>query len=1037
MSFLDGLYQDRKRLADVLADEEYSGIREIVEELYPDKAHFLYELLQNAEDTRASKVTFTLDQTKLTFEHDGLPFSEDDVRAITNIGRGSKRNSNDKIGRFGVGFKAVFAYTESPFVWSPSFSFRIDSLVLPKAIAGLSSPNTRFEFPFNNPKKPARTAHREILAGLRGLQESSLLFLRHLECVEWRTEAGLGGRIERVRHSDHHFEMWKEAGDGSASHRHYLKFEQPVRELPGRHVGIAFDLDYLPNVSEYDLRVPLHEQMRIVDSNPGQVFVFFPAEKEVSGLQFHLQAPFVPELSRASIKDTPANDTLFVQLAELTAASLHEVHEMGLLSLEFLGILPNANDSLPAKYEQIRSAVIEEMNAQALTPTHLKGHAPARLLLQAPGTFKGLVGDAELGTFWSSELGQVQWAAGAVRNSRPERFLSSLEIDDWDVADFVGNLAEVLGSPAKHSPVEPVEAWLKTRTPEWFRKFYALLNREYLNGPSAPSWERGRRLKNLQGLRLVRTTRGDMVKSDEAYFGVSGVDRSLEFPQVEPLTYTGKARDAADQQAAYELLQKIGVKELGQVEQMKVYLQANYGSRLHPQIDDIERLMQFLDAHPEQAALLKDYRILASGDGRSLEWARPQDMILAAPLLQTGLEFFFAEEIREQTRYVVSSRYLQLKGKLPKFLQFCRAVGVQTELVIRKVPLQKNPHYARMVAAAQGGWTDLGVSEDYYIFDLERLLKRPTVAAAQLIWNTMSANKDRSVLEARYRKNSRYDLQTAPSRLVGQLAEAHWVPQGNGKFVRPSQAVPDRLPEGFPYDSGAAWLKAIGFGRQASQEQAKQQEQQKMAQQLGFSNADDLQFARKIAQLSKKDREWVERELAARERKRTPFPEHEPSNPTRRGERVEEEAKSAPGKETDIRPRSVPVNRADVRSRTRQYLIQQYTVDGELFCQVCQEPMPFKLQDGEPYLEATQLLPDDADIQYQNYLSLCPNHAAMFKHANASRDILHELVTECKSLAFPLSLAGRELEVRFTRTHILDLKSILQQKSKEKKAVST
>ena len=30
----------------------------------------------------------------------------------------------DKIGRFGVGFKAVFAYSETPHIWSPTFSFQ-------------------------------------------------------------------------------------------------------------------------------------------------------------------------------------------------------------------------------------------------------------------------------------------------------------------------------------------------------------------------------------------------------------------------------------------------------------------------------------------------------------------------------------------------------------------------------------------------------------------------------------------------------------------------------------------------------------------------------------------------------------------------------------------------------------------------------------------------------------------------------------------------------------------------------------------------
>lgn len=91
MSFLDEVRLKRKKLADVLSDDDYSGIRDIVEELYPDKAHFIYELLQNAEDTGATEVSFELTEQKLIFEHNGRPFSEDDVWGITNIGKGTKK----------------------------------------------------------------------------------------------------------------------------------------------------------------------------------------------------------------------------------------------------------------------------------------------------------------------------------------------------------------------------------------------------------------------------------------------------------------------------------------------------------------------------------------------------------------------------------------------------------------------------------------------------------------------------------------------------------------------------------------------------------------------------------------------------------------------------------------------------------------------------------------------------------------------------------------------------------------------------------
>ena len=38
---------------------------------YPDPAHFIYELLQNAEDMEATEVSFKLFPDKLIFEHNG------------------------------------------------------------------------------------------------------------------------------------------------------------------------------------------------------------------------------------------------------------------------------------------------------------------------------------------------------------------------------------------------------------------------------------------------------------------------------------------------------------------------------------------------------------------------------------------------------------------------------------------------------------------------------------------------------------------------------------------------------------------------------------------------------------------------------------------------------------------------------------------------------------------------------------------------------------------------------------------------------
>jgi hypothetical protein len=108
-------------------------------------------------------------------------------------------------------------------------------------------------------------------------------------------------------------------------------------------------------------RNQLSQQLKIAPV-PGQVAVFFPAGKETSGLRFHLHASFVPELSRASIKETTANKPLFEQLATLAASSLHKIRDLGMLPTEFLAVLPNPQDELGARYFGIRDAICRAMN---------------------------------------------------------------------------------------------------------------------------------------------------------------------------------------------------------------------------------------------------------------------------------------------------------------------------------------------------------------------------------------------------------------------------------------------------------------------------------------------------------------------------------------------------------------------------------------------------------------------------------------------------------------------------------------------------
>lgn len=132
---------DRKvRDAETFNHEDYQGVKTSVVDKYPESAHFVYELLQNADDVFATYAEFMLFDDGLIFKHNGtVPFSVSDegkkplghINSITSIGNSSKRNHYNKIGKFGVGFKSVFTYTDTPEIYDDKFWFRIENLIVP------------------------------------------------------------------------------------------------------------------------------------------------------------------------------------------------------------------------------------------------------------------------------------------------------------------------------------------------------------------------------------------------------------------------------------------------------------------------------------------------------------------------------------------------------------------------------------------------------------------------------------------------------------------------------------------------------------------------------------------------------------------------------------------------------------------------------------------------------------------------------------------------------------------------------------------
>ncbi|MCY3992497.1 MAG: DUF3883 domain-containing protein [Caldilineaceae bacterium] len=97
----------------------------VLPRIFPEGTVALYELLQNAADSGASRAAFRLDSDTLLFLHDGYPFTENDVDAISFVNSSTKPVGT--IGFMGIGFKAAFEISDQPEIQSPPFCFCFDS----------------------------------------------------------------------------------------------------------------------------------------------------------------------------------------------------------------------------------------------------------------------------------------------------------------------------------------------------------------------------------------------------------------------------------------------------------------------------------------------------------------------------------------------------------------------------------------------------------------------------------------------------------------------------------------------------------------------------------------------------------------------------------------------------------------------------------------------------------------------------------------------------------------------------------------------
>jgi hypothetical protein len=1040
MNCIEKLAADRQEFLNSL--KKNKGINlDIFDDFYPDEAHFIYELLQNAEDAGATEVYFELTPHQCNFEHDGSKhFDCDDIDSITGVNSSSKKDEIDKIGKFGVGFKAVFAYTTTPTIYSRDFSFRIEERFLPKPIAPRPSlgGRTRFEFPFDNPKKNVKAAFSEVKAGLEQLSETTLLFLNNLRYINWRI-GDQEGAVLREEHSASHVEVLKQVDGKEVLSSHWLRFAAPVQNVDKftapvegverQKVAVAFELTFLGDATSFDGKKPLAKQLKIVPAERGKVAVFFPAEKETSGLRFHIHAPLITELSRASITSSPENRPLFEQLAIVSASSLHEIKALGLLTGEFLSVLPNNDDTLPERYALIRKAVLDEMRTASLVPTYGGGFAPAARLCQARASLKALLSSEDL-AFVTGRNDQPEWSISATqKNSNQDRLLASLSIQNWDadkLKDFFETKARKKNGMWDECELnQNVITWLSTKPNDWLQSLYSLLNKHCEDQDDYGN------LKYVYFLRLASQNWGT---GSLAYFQTGPFSADDPHHRVDGRILT-EGTKKTQQQDARRFLERLGVREPNENDELVLRLGARYGDKSTPPSDkdyvtDLKRMMVFLEKNPSQKDTFTSYRIFKV-TSLSSQWAKASNVYLDEPFARTELNRLYALTVdQKHKRWPLDPWYLSCDIPTEKIVRFAEQLGCQKEFdkLYTNANCGQNPNWEHL-RMAPGSKAGNVVNRDFALApEAVLLLKLCQPESALLVWKALARSETirPTILKARFQWTDKGGPRESDSQFVCELKALAWVPQTDGSFVKPSAANASKMPKGFAVDTGYKWMEAVGFGIEDKKRETDSVARAVQRKQLGFGSEDELQDAQAFAKLPKDERERI----LANARQVKPDPVELPERPVRnaylRSERVGDQAKATPEKSSGMKPRSVQLGAEAAKLEAKLYLADQYTnTNGQMICQACKEELPFKLPNGSYYFEAVEIIRGAPKRFREGFLALCPNHAAAYQHANAQCNSMYDVIATATGNEVEISLGNIETTVYFTQMHLADAKVCL------------
>lgn len=785
-------------------------------DLYPDETHFVYELIQNANDALAridvpadgdkKGIHIVMREQAMLVWNNGRPFDDEGIEAICSIGDSTKDLT--QIGTHGIGFKAVYSCTDQPEVYSGGKNFKIiDGIedeplteLSEEAVALADTGKTVFRFPFR--EDFTREEKDRLETRTETLHTWTLLFLRNIDCIKWSNERnGKQGayhcsrykysQLPDIQQTDLDISVEKVDLEGMT----FLVFRRDVypppdviEDLLHRTKSVTKRERIQRSANErqpVEIAFTLHGNTIVpVQTQNCVLFAYLPTEIETH-LRFVVQARYQTTPGRDSIKsDLRWNRWLVEETAKLIPAVLSGLKSMELLTPTFFECLPTSSEYLFPFCEPIRDACRNTLASGQFIPVEEGGYlAPHQVRYPHNQSARYLFTSADLKDITDGEA--TAWLHPDIeQNERAFQVVKEAGVRELPASRIITWL-NTKGS-----------AWFESRDDVWLCALYAYLSRQTTE------------VERIKSLALVRLTTGKhcCAETETVFFEAEDEgqkDTLLPFLDNMPFLRMSLLNQD-DNEDVKRFLIKMGVKPLKPLRFLQDWLLPKYQNKVAFSNDEnrvhVHFIMDTLDSVSVAEAstlrsILRDTPfLLAWCNGKSV-YASPS--IAHLPQAYTGtddLGIYFAST----TARLVDECYISPDRDATRLRDFFKRLGVNAVPRRLKTAILQPERRMQVIneIECKSSITEI---EDWQMDGLEIVLKRiaaggeTAVSTSLALWNLLKQSIPKDAAERQsflrgkckwfYRKwhYGYYD-----ATFYHQLKTTEWLPDENRVFRLPS-----------------------------------------------------------------------------------------------------------------------------------------------------------------------------------------------------------------------------------------------------------